>query len=162
MTHEIFYLQQQSHETLTLILVGGGVSSAFVVAFALYLHWKGRHARKAARLGAGRAQGGATAKTAWATAPRGQLTARKLRDIARVSTTAADSLHVHSARGAGLPEMARASEPRARRVPTLDVLILLSCVARLQRRALVRFGLAASHAAIAATTVHKTLLVGSA
>jgi hypothetical protein len=27
MTHEIFYLQQQSHETLTLILVGGGVSS---------------------------------------------------------------------------------------------------------------------------------------
>ena len=50
MTHEIFYLQQQSHETLTLILVGGGVSSAIVVAFALYLHWKGRHARKAARL----------------------------------------------------------------------------------------------------------------
>lgn len=50
MTHEIFYLQQQSHETLTLILVGGGVSSAIVVAFPLYLHWKSRHARKAARL----------------------------------------------------------------------------------------------------------------
>lgn len=50
MTHEIFYLQHQSHETLTLILIWGGVSSAFVVAFALYLHWKGRNARKAARL----------------------------------------------------------------------------------------------------------------
>lgn len=50
MTHEIFYLQQQSHATLTLILVGGGVSSVIVVAFALYLHWKGRHARKAVRL----------------------------------------------------------------------------------------------------------------
>ncbi len=50
MTHEFFYLQRQSHETLTLILVGGGVSSAIVVAFALYLNWKGRHARKAARL----------------------------------------------------------------------------------------------------------------
>ncbi len=40
MTHEIFYLQQQSHETLTLILVGGCVSSAIVLAFALYLHWR--------------------------------------------------------------------------------------------------------------------------
>ena len=50
MTHEIFYLQQQSHETLTFILVGGGVSSAIVLAFALYLQWKGRHARRAARV----------------------------------------------------------------------------------------------------------------
>ena len=50
MPREIFYLQQQSHETLTLILVGGGVSGAIVVAFALYQHWKGRHARGAARL----------------------------------------------------------------------------------------------------------------
>ena len=50
MTHEILYLQQRSHEALTFILVGGGVSSAIVLAFALYLHWKGRHARKAARL----------------------------------------------------------------------------------------------------------------
>ncbi len=50
MTHELSYLEQQSYETLTIILVGGGVSSAIVLAFDLSLRWKGRHARKAARL----------------------------------------------------------------------------------------------------------------
>lgn len=50
MTYVLFYLQQHSHEPLTLILVAGGVSSAIVVAFALYLHRKCRHARKDARL----------------------------------------------------------------------------------------------------------------
>ena len=50
MTHETTYLQQQSHKTLSIILVGGGVSSAIALAFAPCLYWKGRRARKAAGL----------------------------------------------------------------------------------------------------------------
>lgn len=49
MSHEIFLVQQQSHATLTIMLIGGGLSMAVVGACALYWHWKGRHARKAAR-----------------------------------------------------------------------------------------------------------------
>lgn len=50
MAHEHFYIQQQSHETLTIILVVGGVSGALAVVLGLYLRWKGRHHRNLARL----------------------------------------------------------------------------------------------------------------
>ena len=48
MSHEL--LQQQAHQRLTFIIVAGSISAAMVLAFALYLHWKGRHSREAARL----------------------------------------------------------------------------------------------------------------
>lgn len=50
MTHELLYLPYESHETLSIILIGSGLSAAMVLAFGLYMHWRGRHARKAARL----------------------------------------------------------------------------------------------------------------
>ncbi len=45
MAHELLYLPYQSHETLSIMLIGGGVSFAVVIAFALYVRWRGRHAR---------------------------------------------------------------------------------------------------------------------
>lgn len=45
MAHELRYLQNQPPETLSIILIGGGVSFAVVVAFALYVRWRGRHVR---------------------------------------------------------------------------------------------------------------------
>lgn len=50
MAHELLYLQYQSHETLSIILIGGGLSAGLVLVFGLYMHWRGRRARKAARL----------------------------------------------------------------------------------------------------------------
>ena len=50
MSHNIVYLQEQAHERLTFIIVAGSISGAIVLAFVLYLHWKGRHARRAERL----------------------------------------------------------------------------------------------------------------
>ncbi len=48
MTHQLF--QQQAHEKLTFTIVAGSISAAIALAFALYLHWKGRHVREAERL----------------------------------------------------------------------------------------------------------------
>lgn len=50
MSHRLFDASQQSHASLTLLLIAAGVSFTVVGAFALYVRWKGRHARKAARL----------------------------------------------------------------------------------------------------------------
>lgn len=50
MSHELFYVQQQSHQALIFILVGGGVGTVIIVALTLYWHWKGRHAREAAQV----------------------------------------------------------------------------------------------------------------
>lgn len=53
MSHDIFYVQQASYEMLTFLLVSGGASSAIAVVFALYLHSKSWHIRKAARVARG-------------------------------------------------------------------------------------------------------------
>ncbi len=44
MPHEFRGLASASHETLTIILVGGLVSAVMIIAFALFLQW--RHRRK--------------------------------------------------------------------------------------------------------------------
>ncbi len=43
MAHQLLYLKDQSHDTLSIIPAGGGLS-------ALVMHWRGRHARAVARL----------------------------------------------------------------------------------------------------------------
>ncbi len=50
MAHQLLYLKDQSHDTLSIILVGAGLSALVVIGFALVMHWRGRHARALARL----------------------------------------------------------------------------------------------------------------
>jgi len=45
--HELLYLPHQSHQTLSIILMGIGVSAAAVIGLRLYLHWRERHSRRA-------------------------------------------------------------------------------------------------------------------
>lgn len=47
MAHELLYLPYQSHETLSIIVMGIGVSAVAVLGLRLYVHWRDRHARKA-------------------------------------------------------------------------------------------------------------------
>ena len=49
MIQELFYVSHQSHGTLSIVLIGGGLISAAMGRLVLYLHWRGRHARLAAR-----------------------------------------------------------------------------------------------------------------
>lgn len=50
MAHELLYVQYQSRETLSIILIGAVVSAVVTTGFALYFYWRGRHERRAARL----------------------------------------------------------------------------------------------------------------
>ncbi len=50
MTHELLYLKDQSRDTLSLVLIGSGLSTMLVIGFALFIYWQGRHARAASRL----------------------------------------------------------------------------------------------------------------
>jgi len=47
MTHELLNLQYQSHGTLSIILMGIGVSAVAVIGLRTYVHWRDRHRRRA-------------------------------------------------------------------------------------------------------------------
>jgi hypothetical protein len=47
MSHELLNLKYQSHDTLSIILMGIGVSAVAVIGLRLYLYWRDRHARRA-------------------------------------------------------------------------------------------------------------------
>ncbi len=42
MAHELHAVAGQSHETLTTLLVGGGVGAALLIGFVAYLVWRDR------------------------------------------------------------------------------------------------------------------------
>lgn len=50
MAHELLEVQYQSRDTLSIILIGAGVSAVVATGFVLYFYWCGRHERRAARL----------------------------------------------------------------------------------------------------------------
>ncbi|MCW5660048.1 MAG: hypothetical protein KIT60_20290 [Burkholderiaceae bacterium] len=47
MSHELLNLKYQSHETLSVILMGFGMSAVAVIGLRLYLYWRDRRGRKA-------------------------------------------------------------------------------------------------------------------
>ena len=44
MAHQLLHLKHQSHDTLSITLVGGGLSALVVIGYVLVMHWRGRHA----------------------------------------------------------------------------------------------------------------------